>query len=99
MTNTAVRVIARFAVRPERIEEFIAGARELLLVPTRLEAGCLQYDLWQDITDPTRFAMVEAWTSDEALATHLARPSLQSAVARLSAFALEPPNIARFRAV
>jgi quinol monooxygenase YgiN len=99
MSNASIRVIAQFAVRLERVDEFIAAARAALLVPTRSERGCLQYDLWQDAADPTRFAMVEAWESEEALAAHLAQPSLRAAVARLTPLAAEPPRVARFRAL
>src|SRR2546426_278528 len=65
--TSPIRVIAQFAVRAERVEDFITAVRELLLEPTRSEPGCVQYDLWQDAAEPTRFAMVEVWESEEAL--------------------------------
>jgi quinol monooxygenase YgiN len=99
MPKRTVRVIADFAVLPDRVEEFIEAARRTLVAPTRDEPGCLQYDLWQDAADPARFAMVEAWESEEALATHLARESLRAAVARLAPLAAEPPKVRRFRSV
>jgi quinol monooxygenase YgiN len=99
MPSTMVRVVAHFAVRPDKIEEFIRLARTLMVMPTRAEPGCLQYDLCQDTSDPNRFAMVEAWESAAALDTHLAQPALREAVARLTPMAAEPPKVHRLHSV
>jgi len=37
---------------------------------TRKEAGCLQYDLHINTSDPTRFGYYETWDSEENLANH-----------------------------
>ena len=52
-----------------------------------------------DVTDPTRFAMIEAWESEAVLDAHLARESLRAAVARLAPMAAEQPKVARLRSV
>ncbi len=95
--SAPIRVIATFAVRPEYVDDFIAVARATLVEPTRREDGCVQYDLCQDVADPTRFVMIEAWDSEAALEAHLARESLHAAVARLAPMAAEQPKVARFR--
>jgi quinol monooxygenase YgiN len=99
MADTRARIIAHFSVKPEHASEFVQEIRVGLVSPTLKEPGCLQYDLWQDVRDPTRFAMVEVWESDEALERHLALPSLREAVGRLTAMAAERPRIQRFRAL
>jgi quinol monooxygenase YgiN len=83
MAGGTVRVVARFQVRPDRLEEFVAAARAGLVEPTRKEHGCIAYDLCQDRSDPTCFAMIEEWETQEALDAHLAQPSLRAALARL----------------
>jgi quinol monooxygenase YgiN len=97
MSSKTVRVVAHFAIRPDKIDEFIRAATAALVTPTRREPGCIEYDLCQDISDPTRFAMVELWESEAALDTHLALPSLQEAVMRLTPMAAEPPKVHRLR--
>ncbi len=99
MPDRHARIIAHFAVKPEHSADFIKAIQETLIAPTLKEPGCLQYDLWQDAADPTRFAMVEVWESDEALETHLALPSLQKAVGGLMPMAAERPKVQRFRAL
>ncbi len=97
--SAPIRVIATFAVRPEYVDDFIEVARSTLVEPARREDGCVQYDLCQDVADPTRFAMIEAWESEAALSTHLARESLRAAVARLAPMAAEQPKVVRLRPV
>jgi quinol monooxygenase YgiN len=43
---------------------------ESFVGPTRLEEGCLRYDLFVDLDDPTKFTFVEEWSSREALVKH-----------------------------
>jgi quinol monooxygenase YgiN len=88
--RSRVGVVARFAVKPGQVEEFVERARVTMIEPTLEEPGCIRYELWQDRGEPGRFAMIEEWESEEALATHLAQESLQQAVAALVPMAAEP---------
>jgi quinol monooxygenase YgiN len=90
-----VGVVARFAVKRDCIDAFVAQARATLIEPTLGEPGCIRYELWQDVGEPGRFAMIEEWESEEALTTHLARESLQQAVAALLPMAAEPITMQR----
>jgi quinol monooxygenase YgiN len=99
MPANRIRVVARFAVQKDRIDEFKRLAKQTLVTPTVGEPGCLEYELCQDEADPTRFAMIETWESAEALAAHLAQPSLQGAVGKLAPMASEPPTVQRVRPI
>ncbi len=94
--SSVVGVVARFAIQPDRVEEFVEIARREMVEPTQGEPGCIRYELWQDREDRSRFAMVEEWESEEALATHLAQESLQAAVAKLLPMGAEPIQMSRF---
>ncbi len=97
MSDDRVHVVAHFAVKPDSIEQFIQKAKESLVAPTLGEPGCIAYELCQDTQDPSRFAMIETWASEEALSVHLAQKSLQAAVAALAPLAAEAPTVQRFR--
>lgn len=51
-------------------EALLRHELEKLIAPTRLEEGCLQYDLHVDDENPGFFVFYENWTSDGALSTH-----------------------------
>ena len=44
---------------------------EKLVAPTRVEAGCLQYDLHRDNVDPDRFLFYETWASRPLWQDHM----------------------------
>ncbi len=88
-------VVAHLTSKPETVAETQA-ALEGLMAPTRMEDGCIKYELHQNNADPTRFCFVEEWTSDAALDAHLATPHLQALVARVPELLACPPDIGRY---
>jgi quinol monooxygenase YgiN len=50
----------------DAVREVLAG----FVAPTRGEAGCIVYDLFQNLDDPTHFTFVEEWTGRAALDVH-----------------------------
>lgn len=93
-----VRVVAHITARPDTIE----ATRDLLkslILPTRIELGCVTYELLQNEADPTDFTFVEEWTSDEDLDAHLASDHLKMAGVRGADLFAAPPDIRRYRVV
>ena len=93
-----VRVVAHITARPDTIE----ATRDLLkslILPTRIELGCVTYELLQNEADPTDFTFVEEWTSDEDLDRHLESDHLKSVAAEGANLFAAPPDIRRYRVV
>ena len=67
--SAAFNVIATLIAKPGQQATLETLLRELL-EPTRIEAGCQQYDLHQDLQHPETFYMLERWSDDAALADH-----------------------------
>lgn len=99
MAASPVRVVVHIVVKPEHIDDFIRSFTQDLIPPTRREAGCIEYDLAQDSTDPARFVLIEAWESEEALSAHLALPQVQAGIAALRPMAAEPLRVHKLRSV
>ena len=70
MSKSNIRVVARFAAKPDRVQDVKRILSELV-DPTRAEDGCITYELLQNTQDPTDFTFVEEWTSQAALDKHL----------------------------
>lgn len=91
----SLRVVARLVAFPDKVDQ----AKSLLLgliEPTLKEAGSIQYELWQNQSDPTDFTFVEMWESVEALEAHLASVHIQAAIAKLPNLFAEGPDIRRY---
>lgn len=59
-------------------EKQVRAALENLVSPTRAEAGCLQYDLHQDNTDPRVFLFFENWESRALWQDHMNSPHIRA---------------------
>ncbi len=70
-----VDVIAHIHAKPGQ-EDAVRAVLESYVAPTRLEEGCLRYDLFVDVSDPTKFTFVEEWTSMAALEKHSQSPHI-----------------------
>lgn len=95
MSKPNVRVVARLVAEADKVEE-LKAVLSGLMEPTRVEEGCLQYELYQNQADPTDFTFVEEWASATALDAHLASTHIQEAIQKLDGLIAVPPDIRRY---
>jgi quinol monooxygenase YgiN len=75
-----LNVVAVIIAKPGS-EDVVRDALESLVEPTRAEAGCLSYVLFESHSAPGTFITEEVWTSEDDLAGHMDTPHLQAALA------------------
>ena len=75
-------VVAHIQALPGN-EAFVREVLESYVAPTRLEDGCLRYDLFVDIDDPAKFTFIEEWASADALFKHSQSAHLAAGKAKL----------------
>ena len=95
MNQRTLRVVAHLKARPDRIEE-TRLALLALIDKTRVEDGCIIYELMQNNDDPTDFTFVEEWSCNDALDEHLQTEHIQQLVARADELLADPPDIRRY---
>lgn len=91
-----VHVVATFKARPGKVEalqELLQG----LIEPTRAEPGCLEYVLWQERDDPSRFILIERWRSQKDLDEHLETPHLTHAKQRFEDLLESPLSLTHYQ--
>ena len=66
-----IQVIAINNVKKEKVDDYLATAKELVEKTNAFDKGCIKYQLCKDINDPLRFVMVEAWDDKSALDEHM----------------------------
>ncbi|MBD2325257.1 putative quinol monooxygenase [Alkalinema sp. FACHB-956] len=91
-----IRVVAHVIAKPDQIDALKALTLSIL-EPTRQESGCIQYELHQNLQDPTDFTFIEEWESEAALEAHLQTPHLQAAMAQLDGIVAAMPDIRRYQ--
>lgn len=76
----ALTILARITAAPGK-GDLVRAELEKLIPITRAEAGCLQYDLHVDNTDPEIFAFYETWENRELWQAHMNAPHLAAYMA------------------
>lgn len=97
MADDVLGVLVRISVLPDKIDEFVSTTQRTMIEPTQSVAGCIRYELWQDLDEPATFAIVEEWESEDAQAAHLASDWLQPVIASLQPFSAAPFGMQRLR--
>lgn len=90
--KTTIKVVARVIALADKIEA-VKLALISLIEPTRQEAGCITYELFQNQNDLTDFTFVEEWESQELLNTHLASVHIAQATTQLEGLIATQPDI------
>ena len=80
-----ITVIAKQIVKEGMVEQFKESVKPLI-AETREEAGCIKYELAQDVNDKKVLAMVEAWESMEHLQAHMQSKHFLAAMPKLAGF-------------
>jgi len=68
-TGDELKIVAIMTVKPEAIKD-ILPIYQKLVQGSQEEDGCIFYNLHQDVSDSTKFVMLEEWKSQAAIDFH-----------------------------
>lgn len=68
-------IIVKFEVKEDKIE-YVKSELLKILEPTRKEDGCIQYELHQDIENPSIFMFYEIWETVDLWKAHDSMPHI-----------------------
>ena len=94
MADQTITVIAHIRAK-QGFEQAMKDSLSALVAPTLQEQGCINYDLHQDLRDPTLFIFHENWQTEEALDRHLESDHLKDWAADFVDWLAEPVEIYR----
>jgi quinol monooxygenase YgiN len=64
-----VRLVVSFSAEPGKAAE-LAQAMKARCATSAQDAGCQQFEVFQSVIDPERFALLELWDDQAALDAH-----------------------------
>lgn len=70
MILLTIRVVAKCHVKPEKVQEFIDMCKKLV-DETVKEEGCIEYGLYQELSNPQILTMLEEWRDEGSLDEHM----------------------------
>jgi quinol monooxygenase YgiN len=92
-----LNVVAKQFVKPEKLEEFLKLGKELVEKTTELDAGCMAYAMYQDMSNPNIVTVMEAWESQEALDKHGKAAHFVDLIPKLGALCEKPTEISLYK--
>ena len=91
----AIGLTVKFEIRPGTSAHFEAGFQKAAAAVKAQDAGCEMYDLFKSVDSPTRYVIVERWTTQELLDAHMKSPTMAGMAALAPHFA-GPPSLAKY---
>jgi quinol monooxygenase YgiN len=74
-------------------EDIVRNALATLVAPSRAEAGCVSYDLYESAATPGTFFTVETWTAQSDLDAHMQTAHIAAVIATAGEHLDGPPQI------
>jgi len=98
MPGDQVTVVVRIKAKPG-MEARVRQELLNLLVPTRAERGCINFDMHQAPNDASLFLFHENWVSEDDLKRHFETPHIKGWIQRAEALLAEPMELTRWHKV
>ena len=96
MSDESLTLIAHITVKPGSQDQAEQLMREVV-VPTRKEAGCLQYEFQRSTTDGTQYCAYERWRSLADLEAHFKEPHLQKFIQGMGPLGVGTIDMRKFK--
>lgn len=66
-----IRIVAKNFIKADKVDEFITLAKKLVQETNQNDAGCISYELYQDVSNTQILTIIEQWENKEALEQHM----------------------------
>jgi quinol monooxygenase YgiN len=86
-----ILVMGRYTIDPAQREAFLVFARDLV-AEERQTPGCIAFDIFEDVSTPNAFLMMEQWEDEDVLDAHTSSEEFERNDAALNQFIVGEPN-------
>ncbi|CAF0736596.1 unnamed protein product [Rotaria sp. Silwood1] len=98
MSRSFIRCVVDIYVKPESIEKVRAILLKIV-EDSRTEDGCVEYHLFENISDKFQFTFIEIWESEDAFEDHLQSDHIRQASVDVNGDLSKTPDIKRYKYV
>jgi quinol monooxygenase YgiN len=85
-----IKIVAKNCIKADKVERFIALAKKLVQETLQNDAGCIRYELFQDLSNPQILTIIEEWEDQDALDRHTATKHFKEIVPLFKDFVEKP---------
>ena len=98
MSKKIIKVVAQVTALADKITE-VQAILQAIVAPTRLETGCLSYQLVRNSSHPAEFLFIEEWVDEQAIDAHFATPHIGDALAKVTPLLAAAPIIKKYESL
>lgn len=91
-----ILIVAKSVVKPGKVEEFLKLTKPLIEESNK-EEGCIEYVLYEDISNSHILTFVEKWTDQEAIDIHNSSPHFKRIVPTLAPLCEAATEVALYK--
>lgn len=84
-TSKVVRLNVFYTLNEDADPAAAKAAADSLVAASRNDAGCISYDMYESVTTPRQYIIVETWKNDSVLGVHSNAPHFARFVPQLKA--------------
>ncbi len=88
-----IKIVAKNYIKAEKVESFLVLAEQLVKDTRQKDAGCIRYELVQDVKEPGILTMLEEWEDQEALTKHMQAAHFKEATGQFADFLEKPGEV------
>ena len=93
-----IKAVAKQFVKEDKVDEFLELAKKLVEATVK-EAGCIKYELFQDLKDSKILTMIEEWEDKDVLDKHMNSEHFREIVPILSSFMEKPAEMNLYKKI
>ena len=83
--SKAIRLNVFYTLNEDADPATAKAVADSLVAASRNDAGCISYDMYESVTTPRQFIIVETWENDSLLGIHSVAPHFEKYVPQLQA--------------
>lgn len=92
-----IKIVAKSVIKGDKVEQYIALAKKLVQETVQNDAGCIHYELFQDLSNPQILTIIEEWEDKDALDRHTAAKHFKEIVPLFKDIVEKPDEIDLYR--
>lgn len=92
-----IKVVAKQYVKAGSLDEFLPMAQKLVEETNKKDAGCIKYEMYQDLSDPLTVTVIEEWESESALDAHMKSAHFTDLIPKIGALCDKPAEINMYK--
>ena len=92
-----IKVVAKQFVKEGKLQEFLSIAQHLVEETNKKDAGCLRYEMYEDISNPLVVTVIEEWEDQESLDKHMNSSHFLDLIPSIGELCEKPADIALYK--